>query len=456
MHDLLALLAFPFLAAIVFVGMHTWLGLQVLRRKVVFADLALAQLSALGGTVAVAAGHAPGSLAGFGYALLLTIIGAGFLTLTRQFSRQVSQEAVIGIVYVVATAVTILVVDRSPQGAEHVKRMLVGSILTVGPEDVLKLAALYGAIGLLHVVLRRPLLAAAHDEAHASGRWTAVWDFVFYCTFGVVVTSSVAIAGVLLVFSFLIIPAVIGFLFSARMGPALAVGWGAGTVASLAGFGVSVAFDLPTGAAMVAAFAAVLLAAAALRVLVVGAPSARRKNRRRAAAAAFALVALAVFAQGLWLLAFPGSDQPLIAAFESVSGLGPERFMTPTERTVFGEAGRMEERNRAEVERLRAVERNARWRGAALSEEDLRRVASFQQSFNEMGRGERFVQDHLRARARERQRWWLGLPALAASALALLFLGRTFRRAAPEPATAPSSPMTAPASAARPPDAAPA
>ncbi|HEX5866605.1 MAG TPA: metal ABC transporter permease, partial [Beijerinckiaceae bacterium] len=325
MHDLLALLAFPFLAAIVFVGMHTWLGLQVLRRKVVFADLALAQLSALGGTVAVAAGHAPGSLAGFGYALLLTIIGAGFLTLTRQFSRQVSQEAVIGIVYVVATAVTILVVDRSPQGAEHVKRMLVGSILTVGPEDVLKLAALYGAIGLLHVVLRRPLLAAAHDEAHASGRWTAVWDFVFYCTFGVVVTSSVAIAGVLLVFSFLIIPAVIGFLFSARMGPALAVGWGAGTVASLAGFGVSVAFDLPTGAAMVAAFAAVLLAAAALRILVVGAPGARRTNRRRAAAAAFALVALAVFAQGLWLLAFPGSDQPLIAAFESVSGLGPER-----------------------------------------------------------------------------------------------------------------------------------
>ena len=221
MHDLLALLAFPFLAAIVFVGMHTWLGLQVLRRKVVFADLALAQLSALGGTVAVAVGHAPGSLAGFGYALLLTIIGAGFLTLTRQFSRQVSQEAVIGIVYVVATAVTVLVVDRSPQGAEHVKRMLVGSILTVGPEDVVKLAALYGAIGLLHFLLRRPLIAAAHDEAHASGRWTAVWDFVFYCTFGVVVTSSVAIAGVLLVFSFLIIPAVIGFLFSARMGLAL-------------------------------------------------------------------------------------------------------------------------------------------------------------------------------------------------------------------------------------------
>jgi zinc/manganese transport system permease protein len=119
MQDLFALLAFPFLASIVFVGMHTWLGLQVLRRKVVFADLALAQLSALGGTVAVAAGHVPGGLAGFAYALLLTIFGAGFLTLTRRFSHQVSQEAVIGIVYVVATALTVLVVDRSPQGAER-------------------------------------------------------------------------------------------------------------------------------------------------------------------------------------------------------------------------------------------------------------------------------------------------------------------------------------------------
>jgi zinc/manganese transport system permease protein len=199
MQDLVALFAYPFLAAIIFVGMHTWLGLHVLRRKVVFADLALAQLSALGGTAAVAAGHAPGTLAGFGYALLLTIFGAGLLTLTRRVSRHVSQEALIGIVYVVATALTVLVIDRSPQGAEHVKRMLVGSILTIGPDDVLKLAALYGGIGLLHWLLRRPLLAAAHHMRDGSSPRTVFWDFVFYCTFGLVVTSSVALAGVLLV-----------------------------------------------------------------------------------------------------------------------------------------------------------------------------------------------------------------------------------------------------------------
>src|SRR5215207_4015695 len=283
--DLVALLAFPVLAfpvlaAVVFVGMHTWLGLQVLRRKVVFADLALAQLSALGGAVAVAASHAPGSPAGFGYALLITVAGAGLLTLTRRFARQVSQEAVIGIVYVTAAALTILVVDRSPQGAEHVKRMLVGSILTVGPDDVLKLAALYGAIGLLHALLRRPLLAAAHDNARECSGRTAFWDFVFYGTFGLVVTSSVTIAGVLLVFSFLIIPAVIGFLFSDRMGAALAAGWSAGILASLAGFGISVVLDIPTGATMVATFTVSLLLAAALRVFFVGSPIDPRANGR--------------------------------------------------------------------------------------------------------------------------------------------------------------------------------
>lgn len=423
MSDLLALFAFPFLAAIIFVGMHTWLGLQVLRRKVVFADLALAQLSALGGTVAVLAGHAPGSFAGFGYALLLTILGAGLLTLTRRFSRQVSQEAVIGIVYVVATALTVLVIDRSPQGAEHVKRMLVGSILTVGPDDVLKLAALYGAIGLMHVVLRRPLLAAAHEDAQMSGgARIAIWDFVFYCTFGLVVTSSVALAGVLLVFSFLIIPAVIGFLFSDRMGIALAVGWSAGVIASLAGFAVSVALDVPTGAAIVTTFAGVLLLAALLRVLFVGTASDRRVNRRRMALSLGALLAVAIFMQGAWLIVSPSGDQPLLAAFEAVSGLGPERFMTASERRTYRDAAAMEDRNRSEVERLRAVEREARWRGEGLEHEDLRRVASFQQTFNEMGRGERFVQDHLRAKARERVRWYLGLPSLAFSGMALLLL----------------------------------
>lgn len=413
MGDLASLLLLPFLAAVIFVGMHTWLGLQVLRRGVVFADLALAQLSALGATVAVAAGHAPGGPAGFSYALLFAAAGAVLLTFSRRVSAQVSQEAVIGIVYVLATALTVLVVDRSPQGAEHVKRMLVGDILTISASDVQTLALLYGAVGLLHLACRRKLLAAA------GGAPTLLWDLVFYGSFGLVVTSSVALAGVLLVFAFLIIPAVIGTLFSPRAGAALGIGWGAGTLASLLGFAASVALDLPTGAAMVAAFAAVLLGAVLLRA-----------GPRGVVMAAVGVVALAVLAQGIWLIASPASDQPLLAAFERVSGLGPERSMTAGERRIFAEATETEARNRREVERLRAAEREARWKGEGLGEEDLRRVASFQQTFNEMGRGERFVQDHLRAVARERERWNVGVPAVAASVLALLLVYQPRRRRA--------------------------
>ena len=427
MSDLAGLLLLPFLAAVIFVGMHTWLGLQVLRRGVVFADLALAQLSALGATVAVAAGHAPGGPEGFGYALAFTGLGAVLLTLTRRVQAEVSQEAVIGIVYVVATALTVMVVDRSPQGAEHVKRMLVGDILTVSAGDVLHLALLYGAVGLVHALVRRQLLAAA------GGAPSALWDLVFYGSFGLVVTSSVAKAGVLLVFAFLIIPAVIGTLFSRRAGTALGVGWAAGALAGVLGFGASVALDLPTGAAMVAAFAAVLLAALPVRLLLVGPAAARAARLRGAARAAGGVVAVAVLAQGAWLVASPASDQPLLALLEQASGIGPERALTPSERRVYLEAAEVEERNRAEVERLRAAEREARWRGDGFGEEELRRVASFQQTFNEMGRGERFVQDHLRAVARGRERWTVGVPAVAVAAGALLWLlwvGR--RRAAVE------------------------
>src|SRR5437870_10483833 len=167
MSDALSLLLLPFAASIAFVLIHAYFGVHVLRRNIVFADLALAQLSALGATVAFANGYAPASGAGFAYALLFTAIGAGLLTLTRPLAQFISQEAFVGILYVVATAATILVVDRSPQGAEHVKKILIGNILTVGPPELAKFAALYAAIGLFHWLARKPLLAISGDAAPA-------------------------------------------------------------------------------------------------------------------------------------------------------------------------------------------------------------------------------------------------------------------------------------------------
>src|SRR5947208_1913848 len=177
--EMLTFLALPFIASVVFVLIHAYLGVHVLRRRIVFADLALAQLSALGATVAFANGYPVTSPPGFAYALLFTALGAALLTLTRSLGRFVSREAFVGIVYVVATAATILVVDRAPQGAEHVKKILIGSILTVEPVDVVKFAALYAVIGVLHWLLRRPLLALSGETAPAGRNPIAVWALDF-------------------------------------------------------------------------------------------------------------------------------------------------------------------------------------------------------------------------------------------------------------------------------------
>jgi len=430
--EAVALLLPPFAASVIFVLIHAYFGVHVLRRNVVFADLALAQLAALGATIAFAAGYAPTSAAGFAYAFLFTVLGAALLTLARALARTLSQEAFIGILYVGATAATILVVDRSPQGAEHVKKILVGSLLTVGGSELLHFAALYAAIGLIHWLARRPLLAASSPAAAERGRSLWFWDFLFFVSFGVVVTSSVATAGVLLVFSFLIVPAVIGAIFTARsgshgIGAALVIAWGAGIFASALGLGASYALDLPTGAAMVTAFVLALVLAGALKALVF-AGAARRRNWRIATRAGAGGALLALLGSSLWLIAKPQADQPLLALVEQVSGLGPETFLSPGERRTYAEAVRDAARYQEEVERLNAKERAARAGAAPLPDEEIRRIASYQRSFNEMARGERFVQGVLRGRARARERWTVGVPAAIIAGLGLGWLAWPFGR----------------------------
>ena len=424
MQDILAFALLPLAAAIIFTGIHTWLGLQVLRRNIVFADLALAQMAALGATVGVVAGHGTQSIGGFGYAFLFSAIGALFLTASRALARTMRQEALIGVLYVVATAATILIVDRSPQGAEHVKRMLVGSILSVTMEDLLKLLLLYGAVGALHWFARRPLLAVAEDAENTKRRTpaTAFWDLVFYLSFGVVVTSSVSIAGVLLVFCFLIVPAMIGRLFSMRIGVGLLIGWCAGALASAVGVLGSFVLDAPTGAATVVAFALALVLAGCVRFFITAPRKERQGNRRfgrlGAGFAFFALLGLS----GLWVIVAPAADHPVVALIETVSGIGPERFLSARERDEYLDATGTRDRFRRDVDRLYDMERRSRWQGEVLSDDDLRRIGSMQQTLTEMGRGERFVMDYLRARARERERWYVGIPLAAVGFAGLAFV----------------------------------
>jgi zinc/manganese transport system permease protein len=259
--ELLALLWVPFLMCLVLTGIHAYLGVHVLAREVVFVDIALAQIAALGATAAFLLGYELETWESYASGLTATLLGALVLSLTRTRQRHVSQEAIIGVVYAVSSAGAVLLADRAPHGAEHVRAMLVGSLLSVRPAEVSNVAVLYAAIGLLHWLCRRPFFLISTDPAaaFAEGWRVRLWDFVFYASFGVVVTSSVRVGGVLLVFSYLIVPALAGVALGGSVATRLLIGWVFGAVVSVLGMTASAALDLPTGATVVCTFGLTLL-----------------------------------------------------------------------------------------------------------------------------------------------------------------------------------------------------
>jgi zinc/manganese transport system permease protein len=264
-----------FVASLILTGIHAYLGVHVVERGVIFVDLSLAQIAALGTTVAYLAGYDLHSTTAYLFSLGFTFLGAAIFSLSRPHrSTRIPQEAIIGIVYAVSAAVAILVMSKATQETEHLKEMLVGNILSVSWPELGKTAVLYALIGVFHFVFRKKFLAISlsHHGPVPHGLNVRFWDFLFYMSFGFVVTSSVAIAGVLLVFSFLIVPSVAAMLFTERLGPRLAIGWTMGAMVSAGGVAMSFVLDLPTGATIVATFGAALLALAGLRAVV------RRKN----------------------------------------------------------------------------------------------------------------------------------------------------------------------------------
>src|SRR5262245_23474437 len=258
--ELLALLWAPFLMCLVLTGIHAYLGVHVLAREVVFVDIALAQIAALGATAAFLFGYEMDTWESYASGLLATMVGALVLALTRTRERHVSQEAVIGVVYAASSAGAVLLADRAPHGAEQVRTMLVGNLLAVRGPEVVEVGLLYAAVGLFHWFCRRPffLISTDPDAAYTDGWRVKLWDFLFYASFGVVVTSSVRIAGVLLVFSYLIVPSLAGIMLGHSIASKLLIGWAFGAFVSVIGVTASATFDLPTGATVVCAFALTL------------------------------------------------------------------------------------------------------------------------------------------------------------------------------------------------------
>ena len=415
---MLDILGLPFLACLVLTGIHVYLGLHVLARGVIFVDLALAQVAALGITVAYLAGHPIQSPAAYWYALAFAVAGAALFAVSRTRRAAIPQEAIIGIVYVVSAAAAVLVVDRAPQGSEHIKQLLVGEVGAV--------AALYAVVGAGHWLLRRPLLEISLDPeaARARGRRIAAWDLCFYVSFALVVTSSVRMAGVLLVFSYLIIPAALGTLLASSIKGRLAVGWAAGALVSATGLAAAYRWDLPTGASVVTTFGAL----AALTALALGAGAIWRGVRAQGwrALRGMALVASAAVAlAGLLLLAFPAMDHLWLDLLEA--GLPRVRtfFLTARERETDTESRAAVARADAELERLRTLQQDVQWGTRGMPPEMQERLRQFLAGRGEIAAGDRMVLATLRARARARQRVWLGLPLfLGGAALAAAGLRR--------------------------------
>jgi zinc/manganese transport system permease protein len=263
MIDMLSFMAAPFAACLVLVGLHAYFGIHVIERRILFVDLAVAQFAALGAVVGFAFGQHPGEFGSTLFSLAFATLAAALFALTRVRLEKLPQEAVIGITFVVASAATILVADRAPEGAEHIKETLAGSLLWVTWPTVFKVLMIYVVVGLFHWVLRHrfALISADPEEAYRRGWRLRWWDFLFYLSFGVMITFSVEIGGVLMVFAYLVIPACVAILLHAGTLARLGVGWVVGVVGSALGLVGSYYLDLPTGPAVVVVLGLMLVSA---------------------------------------------------------------------------------------------------------------------------------------------------------------------------------------------------
>jgi zinc/manganese transport system permease protein len=293
----LQVLFLPFLACLVLTGIHVYLGIHVISRKVIFVDIALAQIAALGATVAFLLGYDPRSEGAYFLSLGFAVLAAVVFSLTRTRHERVPQEAVIGLTYATASAAAILLADISPHGAEHLHDLLAGSIVWVTPGQIVKTVILYALIGIFHYIFRERflLISLRPEEAYARGISVRLWDFLFYLSFGVVITSSVQIAGVLLVFCYLVAPSVFAVMFYEDLRRRLLLGWAMGTVVSA--IGLLFSYDRPSGPTIMVGFAVALILGGTLRAI------AKAESRLRAAAISCAAIVL-VAATGWTLYTF--------------------------------------------------------------------------------------------------------------------------------------------------------
>lgn len=271
MGDIASFLAAPFIMALTLVGIHVYMGIHVLEREIIFVDLAIAQIAALGATVGFTMGVNPEGTLSYLFSLGFVVLAAALFSLTRARNQRIPQEAIIGITYVIATAGAIIVADRAAGGAEHIKEILMGTLLWVTWDHIPLHAILYSTVGVLHYIFRNHFIKIT--DVYRTGEFTwkeRFWDFLFYVSFGLVIVFSVRVAGVLLVFSFLVVPSAISSLFSRSWGSRLMLGWGIGFIVTIYGLWHSYKWDTPCGPIIVVLLGVLLVVLACVRRLISG------------------------------------------------------------------------------------------------------------------------------------------------------------------------------------------
>ncbi len=256
--EALTILMYPFLACILFVLINTYFGVHVLERGIIFVDLALAQFIGLGIALSFLLGHDPSDV--YIFSFLFAVVGASILSLSKYISKVVYIEAFIGVLYIFSFATSILVLDRTPHGLEEFKNILNGNILWVNGQDILNMFLIYSVIGIFHFLFRKKFIALSYE-----GKGTFLWEFLFFITFAMVLVSSVRIAGILQVFAFLIIPALIGRLYTRQPSKVLFTGWSIGLIATIIGITISYISDLPTSAVLVSSLSVTFMVLLALK-----------------------------------------------------------------------------------------------------------------------------------------------------------------------------------------------
>ncbi|HOJ31439.1 MAG TPA: metal ABC transporter permease [bacterium] len=240
----ISLLIVPFIGCILLLLLHTYFGIHVLERGIIFVDLTLAQIISVGAAFAIYTGNEP--LQSF-YGVVFAVIGALILAFSKKISKLVYIEAFIGVLYIFAFSTSILLLDRTPHGLEELKNILNGNILWITGKNLFTMFILYTIIGLFQFVFRKKFFALSKGEENSF-----LWEFLFFLSFALMLVNSIQIAGIIQVFSFLIIPALIGRLTGKNPVSTLLIGWLAGILASILGMIVSYKFDISTSSLIVA------------------------------------------------------------------------------------------------------------------------------------------------------------------------------------------------------------